>query len=148
MGLLQQLGPGGPQFILKSSGLRTCSLCVHKQPYSWFIPVQLSSVWGKEASVIVYPKGSTMVLSQECSVSCLSAISEDHLSLGLSLSIALLTSKSDKFQRSDQGFQKGLNRKHKHLSPQPKTQKHVQNNNVIAMNTSLKINEKCKIEEE
>jgi hypothetical protein len=59
------------------------------------------SAWGKEASVIVYPKGSRKVLSQECSASCLSAISEDHLSLGLSLSTALVTWKRDQIQRSD-----------------------------------------------
>ena len=91
--------------ILKSSSLNiiniNSSLCEHKQAYSWVAPVDLPNAWGKEASVIVYPKGSTMVLSQQCSASCLSAISEDHLSLGMSLSIALLTSKSDTFQRSD-----------------------------------------------
>ena len=112
--------------------------------------VQLRSAWGKEASVIVYPKESTKVLSQECAASCLSAISEDHLSLGLSLSIALVTWKRDQTQRSDQSSQRGLNRKHKHISPQPKTQKHVQNNNEIAT-TQFKDkqkNEKCKIKEE
>jgi hypothetical protein len=102
---LEYIDEIAPQFILESLGLNiiniNSSLCEHKQPYSWVAPVDLPNAWGKEASVIVYPKESTKVLVQECSASCLSAISEAHLSLGMSLSIALLTSKSDKFQRSD-----------------------------------------------